>query len=400
MKIAIFASGSGSNFQALIDDVIIRESVALLVCDKPGAFVLERAEAAGIPAFLFSPKTFVDKVAFEQEIVAKLKESEVEFLVLAGYMRLIGETLLTAYENKIINLHPSLLPEFPGKDAIGQAMDAGVLKTGVTAHFVDAGMDTGPIIAQQSVAILPEDTLDILTTRIHKVEHAFYPEVVKKNNRGTNMKRALISVSDKTGVVEFAQSLVELGFEIISTGGTKKALEDSAVPVIGIEEVTNFPEMLDGRVKTLHPAIHGGLLARRDDATHMAAIEAHDIAKIDLVCVNLYPFQETIAKPGVKLGEAIENIDIGGPSMLRSAAKNYAAVTVVVDSVDYAPVLAELGDHGAVTFETNQRLAAKVFRHTAAYDALIAGYLTDIVGDEFPEKLTLTYNKKTSFTLR
>lgn len=180
MKIAIFASGSGSNFQALIDDVIIRESVALLVCDKPGAFVLERAEAAGIPAFLFSPKTFVDKVAFEQEIVAKLKESEVEFLVLAGYMRLIGETLLTAYENKIINLHPSLLPEFPGKDAIGQAMDAGVLKTGVTAHFVDAGMDTGPIIAQQSVAILPEDTLDILTTRIHKVEHAFYPEVVKK----------------------------------------------------------------------------------------------------------------------------------------------------------------------------------------------------------------------------
>lgn len=208
------------------------------------------------------------------------------------------------------------------------------------------------------------------------------------------MKRALISVSDKTGVVEFAKSLVELGFEVISTGGTKKALEDSAVPVIGIEEVTDFPEMLDGRVKTLHPAIHGGLLARRDDAAHMAAIEAHDIAKIDLVCVNLYPFQETIAKPGVKLGEAIENIDIGGPSMLRSAAKNYAAVTVVVDSADYAPVLAELGDHGAVTFETNQRLAAKVFRHTAAYDALIAGYLTEIVGEEFPEKLTLTYNKK------
>ncbi|MBC1373438.1 bifunctional phosphoribosylaminoimidazolecarboxamide formyltransferase/IMP cyclohydrolase [Listeria booriae] len=208
------------------------------------------------------------------------------------------------------------------------------------------------------------------------------------------MKRALISVSDKTGVVDFAKSLVELGFEIISTGGTKKALEDNQVPVIGIEEVTDFPEMLDGRVKTLHPAIHGGLLARRDDPAHMQAIEAHNIAKIDLVCVNLYPFQETIAKPDVKLGDAIENIDIGGPSMLRSAAKNYAAVTVVVDSADYAPVLVELEDHGAVTFETNQRLAAKVFRHTAAYDALIAGYLTDIVQEEFPEKITLTYNKK------
>ncbi|MBC1575951.1 bifunctional phosphoribosylaminoimidazolecarboxamide formyltransferase/IMP cyclohydrolase [Listeria booriae] len=208
------------------------------------------------------------------------------------------------------------------------------------------------------------------------------------------MKRALISVSDKTGVVDFAKSLVGLGFEIISTGGTKKALEDNQVPVIGIEEVTDFPEMLDGRVKTLHPAIHGGLLARRDDPAHMQAIEAHNIAKIDLVCVNLYPFQETIAKPDVKLGDAIENIDIGGPSMLRSAAKNYAAVTVVVDSADYAPVLVELEGHGAVTFETNQRLAAKVFRHTAAYDALIAGYLTDIVQEEFPEKITLTYNKK------
>ncbi|MBA3926858.1 phosphoribosylglycinamide formyltransferase [Listeria rustica] len=180
MKIAIFASGSGSNFQALVDDAMIKESVALLVCDKPGAYVLDRAEAAGIPVFVFAPKTFADKAVFEREIVAKLQESGVEFLVLAGYMRLIGSTLLEAYENKIINLHPSLLPAFPGKDAMGQALAAGVTETGVTAHFVDAGMDTGPIIAQQSVAILPEDTVESLATRIHKVEHAFYPEVVKK----------------------------------------------------------------------------------------------------------------------------------------------------------------------------------------------------------------------------
>lgn len=180
MKIAIFASGSGSNFQALVEDAMIKESVALLVCDKPGAYVLERAEAAGIPVFVFAPKAFTDKASFEREIVAKLQESGVEFLVLAGYMRLIGPTLLGAYENKIINLHPSLLPAFPGKDAMGQAVVAGVTETGVTAHFVDAGMDTGPIIAQQSVAILPDDTAESLATRIHKVEHAFYPEVVKK----------------------------------------------------------------------------------------------------------------------------------------------------------------------------------------------------------------------------
>ncbi|WP_099224942.1 bifunctional phosphoribosylaminoimidazolecarboxamide formyltransferase/IMP cyclohydrolase [Listeria costaricensis] len=206
------------------------------------------------------------------------------------------------------------------------------------------------------------------------------------------MKRALISVSDKTGVVAFGKRLVELDFEIISTGGTKLALEEAGVPVIGIEEVTNFPEMLDGRVKTLHPNVHGGLLANRSIPAHMEALETHAITPIDLVCVNLYPFQATIEKPDVTLAEAIENIDIGGPSMLRSAAKNYAAVTVLVDAADYDGVLGELAEHGATTFETRQRLAAKVFRHTAQYDALIGQYLTEVTGEKFPEKLTLTYN--------
>ncbi|EUJ29208.1 bifunctional phosphoribosylaminoimidazolecarboxamide formyltransferase/IMP cyclohydrolase [Listeria floridensis FSL S10-1187] len=206
------------------------------------------------------------------------------------------------------------------------------------------------------------------------------------------MKRALISVSDKTGVVEFAKELEGLGFEIISTGGTKQALSDAGVKVIGIEEVTAFPEMLDGRVKTLHPMIHGGLLYRRDLTEHQEQIEDHGIKPIDLVCVNLYPFQETIEKPGVMLADAIENIDIGGPSMLRSAAKNYAAVTVAVDAADYAGILAELRENGETKFATREKLAAKVFRHTAAYDALIGGYLTEVSGEVFPEKLTLTYN--------
>lgn len=207
-------------------------------------------------------------------------------------------------------------------------------------------------------------------------------------------RRALISVSDKKGIIEFAKGLAAEGIEIISTGGTKKALDEAGVATISIDQVTGFPEMLDGRVKTLHPKIHGGLLGRRDLPTHLAAMADHDIQPIDFVCVNLYPFKETIQKEGVTEAEAIENIDIGGPSMLRSAAKNHAAVTVVVDPADYEPVLAELSANGETTLATRQRLAAKVFRHTAAYDALIAGYLTDLTGETEPEKLTLTYELK------
>ncbi|HLU24028.1 MAG TPA: bifunctional phosphoribosylaminoimidazolecarboxamide formyltransferase/IMP cyclohydrolase [Bacillaceae bacterium] len=208
------------------------------------------------------------------------------------------------------------------------------------------------------------------------------------------MKRALISVSDKTGVVDFAKELVTLGFEILSTGGTKKALEENNVPVIGVDEITGFPEILEGRVKTLHPNIHGGLLAKRDDASHLEQLQQQGIQLIDLVCVNLYPFQQTIAKPDVTPDDAIENIDIGGPSMLRAAAKNHDYLTVVVDAADYAGVLSELRENGVVSKETKRKLAAKVFRHTAAYDAQIAEYMTELVGEQQPERVTFTYELK------
>lgn len=210
------------------------------------------------------------------------------------------------------------------------------------------------------------------------------------------MKRALISVSDKTGIVEFTKGLVAQGIEIISTGGTKKALDEAGIATLAIDEVTGFPEMMDGRVKTLHPKIHGGLLGRRDVVEHMTAMKDHEIQPIDFVCVNLYPFKETISKAGVTEEEAIENIDIGGPSMLRSAAKNFNAVTVVVDPKDYEVVLGELKENKETTLVTRKRLAAKVFRHTAAYDALIAEYLTNAVEEVEPEKLTLTYDLKQS----
>lgn len=207
-------------------------------------------------------------------------------------------------------------------------------------------------------------------------------------------KRALISVSDKTGVTEFAKGLADAGYEIVSTGGTKKTLDAAGIPTISIDQVTGFPEMMDGRVKTLHPMIHGGLLGRRDLESHQKAMADHEIAPIDFVCVNLYPFKETIMKSDVTTEDAIENIDIGGPSMLRSAAKNYAAVTVVVDPNDYAKVIDEVKVTGETMLETRQKLAAKVFRHTAAYDALIAGFLTELSGETEPEKLTLTYDLK------
>ena len=197
------------------------------------------------------------------------------------------------------------------------------------------------------------------------------------------VKRALISVSDKTGIVDFAKSLAEMAVEIISTGGTAKALSDAGVKVIGISDVTGFPEMLEGRVKTLHPKVHGGLLADRSKPEHMKTIKEHGIEPIDLVCVNLYPFAETVAKPDVTIEEAVENIDIGGPSMIRSAAKNFAAVTVVVDPADYDIVINEMRTRGGeVSESTRACLSAKAYGHTSDYDWMITSYFTPKFAEE------------------
>ena len=205
-------------------------------------------------------------------------------------------------------------------------------------------------------------------------------------------KRALVSVSDKTGLVDFVSGLQAAGWEIIATGGTQKLLENSGVKTIGISDVTGFPEICDGRVKTLHPKVHGGLLARRDEPSHLQALEENGISFIDLVCVNLYPFRETIAKEGVSMADAIENIDIGGPSMLRSAAKNYNDVTVVCDPADYNTILAEINATGNTTVETRLQLSAKAYTHTAQYDACIATYMREKAG--LNEKLFLEFDLK------
>ncbi len=207
-------------------------------------------------------------------------------------------------------------------------------------------------------------------------------------------KRALISVSDKTGVVDFAKELVALGYEIISTGGTKKAIADAGIDVIGVSEITGFPECLDGRVKTLHPKIHAGVLAIRDNEEHMKQLEELGVDTIDIVAINLYPFKQTILKEGTTLEEAIENIDIGGPTMIRAAAKNNQDVAVIVDPADYVTVIDELKKNGEVSRDTKFLLAYKVFEHTSHYDTLIATYLRKRIGLEgFPDTFTMTFEK-------
>lgn len=207
------------------------------------------------------------------------------------------------------------------------------------------------------------------------------------------IQRALISVSDKSGIVEFAQTLSDKGIEILSTGGTAKLLDEKGVKVTEVSEYTGFPEMMDGRVKTLHPKIHGGILGRR--GTDEAVMEQHGIGPIDLIVVNLYPFEQTVANPDCDLPTAIENIDIGGPTMLRAAAKNHAAVTVVVDSCDYSRVLEEMGQNdGAITDDTRFDLAVKTFEHTAKYDGAIANYLGAVNQDGGRDNFPRTFNNQ------
>ena len=216
----------------------------------------------------------------------------------------------------------------------------------------------------------------------------------------SKVQRALISVSNKEGIIELGKALDELGVEILSTGGTAKKLKDAGVKVKDVSEYTGFPEMMEGRVKTLHPKVHGGLLALRDSKEHMDTAKEHGIEMIDLVVVNLYPFKETISKKDVKLADAIENIDIGGPTMIRSAAKNHGFVAVVVDPIDYPKIIEEM-KAGEITSETKNLLALKAFEHTTAYDALISAYLNEQYRKgELPKTLNLTFENSFHFAMK
>ena len=336
-----------------------------------------------------------------------LAAAGISLVVLAGYMRIVGPKVLQGFGGRILNTHPSLLPAFPGAHAVRDALAHGAKVTGSTVHVVDATLDGGPIVAQEAVAVEPGDDEASLHERIKRVEHRLLPravglflaEAVQADGRRVDVdleradvavplpRRALLSVSDKAGLVEFGRGLVERGFELVSTGGTARALRDAGLPVTDVSAVTGFPEILDGRVKTLHPAIHAGILADRRQPAHRRALLERGIAPFQLVVVNLYPFAAAAERPGITLDELVEEIDIGGPSLVRAAAKNHASVAIVTSPARYEAVLAALDQPDGIPLGLRSALAVEAFRHTAAYDARIAAELPcrmDDAGVELP----------------
>jgi phosphoribosylaminoimidazolecarboxamide formyltransferase/IMP cyclohydrolase len=415
-RIAVGVSGAGSNLRALqaaSERRALDAEIGLVFADRECA-ALEWAVEQGIETLLVPAAPRGDDAgrAEEDRILAQtLTAVAPELVVLAGYMRLVGPATLAAFPDKILNLHPALLPSFPGAHAVRDALAAGVKVTGATVHFVDRSLDGGPVVLQDSVAVLPGDTEDSLFERIHAVEHRLLPKAVglalagalsiEPDGRTVRIdaakaaealpvpRRALLSVSDKTGLAEFGAGLVRLGFELVSTGGTARALRAAGLPVTDVAAVTGFPEMLDGRVKTLHPRVHAGILADRRLASHREALAAASIDPFDLVVVNLYPFAATADKPGVRFDDLIEEIDIGGPSMVRAAAKNHASVAIITSPARYDAVLDELQTNGSVREGLRCALAVEAFLHTAAYDARISSELPGrmaAAGIELPDE--------------
>ena len=415
-RIAVGVSGTGSNLRALqaaSSRGALDAEIVLVFADRDCA-ALDWAVEQGIETLLVPAAPRGDDAgrADEDRILAEtLTAVAPELVVLAGYMRIVGPATLAAFANKILNLHPALLPCFPGAHAVRDALAAGVKMTGVTVHFVDSSLDGGPIVLQDSVTVLPGDTEDSLFERIHAVEHRLLPKAVglalagalsvASDGRSVRVdaaraaekmpvpRRALLSVSDKTGLAEFGAGLVRLGFELVSTGGTARALRTVGLPVTDVAAVTGFPEMLDGRVKTLHPRVHAGILADRRLTSHREALAAASIDPFDLVVVNLYPFAATADKPGVRFDDLVEEIDIGGPSMVRAAAKNHASVAIVTSPSRYAAVLDELERNGSIGEGLRCALAIEAFRHTAAYDARISSELPGrmaAAGIELPDE--------------
>ena len=391
-RIAVGVSGAGSNLRALAAAVGRGEvggSIVLVFADR-ACPALDWAIEQGI-------ETALVPGGDDATLAATLSAVGADVVVLAGYMRIVGPAVLAAFGGRILNTHPSLLPAFPGAHAVADALAHGVTVTGCTVHLVDETLDGGPIVAQEAVAVMRGDDAERLHERIRAVEHRLLPRAVglvlagaiavEPDGRRVSIdtaiadaairtpRRALLSVSDKTGLTSFASGLVAAGFELVSTGGTARALREAGLPVTDVAAVTGFPEMLDGRVKTLHPRIHAGILADRRSADHRRQLIEASIAPFELVVVNLYPFAAAAERPGIGLDELVEEIDIGGPSMVRAAAKNHANVAIVTSPGRYDAILAALAGDGRVGDGLRAALAVEAFRHTAAYDARIAEVL-------------------------
>jgi phosphoribosylaminoimidazolecarboxamide formyltransferase/IMP cyclohydrolase len=327
-------------------------------------------------------------------------------------MRILGPDFLDGIGCPIVNTHPALLPSFPGAHAVRDALAHGVTITGTTVHLVDAGVDTGPILAQEAVPVRPGDTEAELHERIKNSERRLLVGTVEALVRSGSaraeeeasihvserrpVRRALISVYDKAGLLDLATGLHAAGVEIVSTGSTAQRIADAGVPVTRVEELTGFPECLDGRVKTLHPRVHAGLLADTRKPEHLAQLEQLGVAPFDMLVSNLYPFTETVAS-GATQDECVEQIDIGGPAMVRASAKNHDSLAVITVPARYGWVLEQVAA-GGFLLEDRRRLAAEAFRHTASYDVAVASWMGSVLAPEedtvFPAWAGATWERK------
>ena len=419
-RVAVLASGAGTNLQALLDDPVVGPWVVLAISDRAGAGALDRARGRSVEAVHIDPAAFGDRAAFDHALVEILRDRAIDLVALAGYMRIVGPELVGAFPDRILNVHPALLPAFPGTSAVADALAWGVKVTGVTVHLVDEEVDHGPVVFQEAIEVRPDDDPGC-ARGTHPRGGASAPARGRPCSRrgpiggrgphrprgagGAEMtdvrpvRRALLAVFDKEGVVELARELSALGVELVSSGGTAATIAAAGIDVTSVEAVTGFPEMLDGRVKTLHPKIHAGILADRRKPEHGSQLAEHGIEPIDLVVVNLYPFRETVAS-GAGEDDVIEKIDIGGPAMVRAAAKNFASVGVIVSPSRYGQVLDAIRAEGGLSLELRRELAAEAFAHTAAYDAAVAGWFASrdaatpaFVGLAFEKQADLRYGE-------
>ena len=419
---AVLASGTGTNLQALLDDPVVGSRVVLVVSDREDAGALKRAADRGVNGVFLDPADYAGREAYDAALLELLRREDIDIVCLAGFMRILSPSVVRAYWGRMLNVHPSLLPAFPGAHAPRDALGWGAKITGATVHLVDEEVDHGPVILQEALTILPEDDADTLHGRIQQVEHRIYPQAVRllmadrlrvDGRRVTvtgdeeplevgvreqpsvtegdvrPVRRALLSVSDKEGLTKLARGLADHQVLLVSTGSTARVLREAGVPVTEVAEVTGSPEMLDGRVKTLHPAIHAGILADRANPEHVRELAAQGIEPFDLVVVNLYPFERTVAS-GADRDETVEQIDIGGPTLLRAAAKNFGSVAVAVHPRRYGDVLAAVREAGGTSLELRAALAEEAFAHVASYDAAIAAWFAGWAGSgDLPPTLTL-----------
>lgn len=394
-RIAVLISGRGTNMEAIVKATITGEldaEVTFVGSDRLSAKGLGTAQALGMNTRVFFYKSD-GREKCEEQIAAAIEETKTDWIVLAGFMRILSPQFVRRFKGRIINIHPALLPKFPGAHGIQDAWNAGVKETGVTVHIVDEEVDHGQILAQASIERTPEDTIETLEAKIHETEHRIYKKTLQeffqnqaaKNADGRKekleSKKALISVWDKTGAVELAKGLAAHGYEIVSSSGTAKHLEENGVKVTEVVDLTGVPAILGGRVKTLHPTIMGGILARRGLASDDEDRKKFNIPLIDVVVCTLYPFEAT-AESGADLDHLIEKIDIGGVTLIRAAAKNYYHVAVVTDIADYSSVLEELDKKEEFSLEFKQKLALKAFKVTASYDSTIFKGLTRETGTD------------------